>query len=213
MADHGFYRTDGALSGRPLRFAPEGSQAVQFRDVSHPRPCAVAFNEINGVRGPSGRLISGAHGANLAFCFRRKKIASHVVGESDAANQPVNCVPVTQCIIQSFENNHPRAFSHHKTIRVFIKRSASARWRECAQLAETDLSIKAFRSGDSSGQHGICTACMEFVACEFHSIKRRGACCIKRKTSASESKSLGQNRPRKTRHPATQTLFSADPDF
>ena len=116
--------------------------------------------------------------------------------------------PSLQRIFQPFQDEKPRALADHEPVCMGVKRRAAPGWRQCPELAETDLGIQTVGPGHPAGQNRIAAMGAEHVAGQLYGIKGGCAGGIQGKGRAAKSQCLGQNSGGKGRNLAGQALIS-----
>ena len=78
----------------------------------------MAFDEVHIRRRPAGRGVSRAHGPQLALAVGGQEVAAQIVGQADAADEPLDGVAVAQGIREALQDEDARAFAYHQPVAV-----------------------------------------------------------------------------------------------
>ena len=186
----------------PPGLAPQRAQAGELGCIPHRGAGAVAFDEVHIRRRPAGGGVSRAHGPQLALAVGGQEVAAQIVGQADAADDPLDGVAVAQGICEALQDEDARAFAHHQPVGGPVKRRAAAGRGQGPQLAESHLGEQAVRPRHPARQHGVGAARAQLVAGQLDRVERRGAGRIQGVAAAAQPQRPGQDGRRQAGDPA-----------
>ena len=190
MADVGLHCAERALAGLPSATGPKLVQAGEFHGVANGRAGGMALDEFDALGFPARRIVGEAEGAELAFARGREEVAIEVVAEADAADESVDFVAVAEGVGEALEKNDACAFADDEAAGGGIEGRATAGGRERAKLREPHLRVERVGTRDTSGEHGVNTAGVEFVAGELDGVERGGARGVEGARAATKAEGL-----------------------
>ena len=199
MADRRLHGAENALTGSPTICSPQGLQTLKLDRVADRCSGSVALDQVDVAWLPTGFAISGTHGPQLPFAVRSQQTTAHIVGEANTRNHRMNCVAITQCVVESLQQEDAGAFADDEAIGAGVERGAAAGRRQGAELREAHLRVEAVRPRDAAGQHRIGPTGAQFLHRQLERVQRRGARGVERVTAAAEAERLRQHRGGKFR--------------